>query len=132
MPTLTTLSERYYCNLEYRTLHSPYVAKATLLRGCVRSIDSTIACWHGQVAKDILKTNAGRIGAMLRRIVANVRRDIRREQLEQRLALGPGRLPNDSPVFTAEVALPSRQLYRAAGGGAEVAADTVLSGRDVP
>lgn len=45
------------------------------------------------------KTRAGRRDVTLPDFVVGVLRDHRRQQLEQRVALGLGRLPDDTPVF---------------------------------
>ena len=55
----------------------------------------------GVRVKDTTKTKAGRRDISLPDIVVNVLRELRREQLEQRMALGLGKLDDDALVFPA-------------------------------
>lgn len=86
---------------------------------------------EGARVKDTLKTKAGRRDVSLPDIVLDVLRQVRRDQLEQRLALGLGRLPDDALVFPAREGGPSRsnqpvERMGGCGGGHR------LAGRDVP
>jgi integrase len=53
------------------------------------------------VALKAPKTRSGRRTVRVAASVMDVLREVRRQQLEQRLALGAGKLPDDAPVFSA-------------------------------
>jgi len=55
----------------------------------------------GVRVKDTTKTKAGRRDISLPDVVVDVLREVRREQLEQRMALGLGKLDDDALVFPA-------------------------------
>ena len=69
----------------------------------------------GVAFKDTTKTKAGRRVVTLPGIVVTVLRDIRRQQLEERIALGLGKLPDDALVFPARDGGPSRPTNLSSG-----------------
>lgn len=70
---------------------------------------------EGVIINDTTKTKAGRRVVTLPAIVVTVLRDVRRQQLEERLALGLGRLPDQALVFPARDGGPSRPTNLSSG-----------------
>jgi integrase len=73
---------------------------------------------EGVSFKDTTKTTAGRRVVTLPAIVVSVLRDVRREQLEERLALGLGKITADELVFPARGGGPSRPTNLSSGWAA--------------
>lgn len=82
---------------------------------------------EGVRVKDTTKTKAGRREVSLPDIVVDVLREVRREQLEQRLAFGMGRLDDDALAFPARDGGPSRPT-NFSSGWADVAENIGLPG----
>lgn len=70
---------------------------------------------RGVAVKDTAKTKAGRRNVTLPGIVISVLRDVRRQQLEERLAMGLGKMPDDALVFPARDGGPTRPTNLSSG-----------------
>ena len=72
----------------------------------------------GVAVKDTTKTKAGRRDVTLPGVVVSALRDVRRQQLEERIALGLGKMPDDAFVFPARHGRPSRPTNLSSGWAA--------------
>jgi integrase len=77
--------------------------------------ESLLETSEGITIKDTTKTKAGRRDVTMPGVVVSTLRDVRRRQLEERLALGLGKLPDDALVFPGRDGNPSRPTNLSSG-----------------